>query len=165
MSSTFKPLEEEEEPIPDLSPPKQETTYGIGFRPSPTPEKVYPSSFHKLRSTLTFTQVITRDFAHTFSVRRKPVPITPPSGILRNDTAASLTPSTAGRLEGAGQAAQDRRKKRRLSTAFSEMNFSEGKGDKDEMEVELLCKGEEDKPKRFKRIKSRLSGWFGGKKE
>lgn len=116
-------------------------------------------------------QPVARDFGlnHNSSVRRKPVPKVIDAPTEASTTASDkdfpvIGTSDASYLLQAGNAAQAKRKKRRVSVAFSEILA--GLGDRKEGD----CvgggdqEGEDDevKPRRIKRLKSRLSGWFGG---
>jgi len=64
-------------------------------------------------------------------------------------------------LHQAGNAAQEKRKKRRVSVAFSEIlaSLSDKKDGEDGGEYRDRSEAEE-KPRRIKRVKTRISGWF-----
>ena len=69
----------------------------------------------------------------------------------------------------AGTAAQAKRKKRRVSIAFSEMlaglsDKKEGGTAEDDEQESREGEGQEARPRRIKRLKSCLSGWFGVQK-
>jgi hypothetical protein len=123
---------------------------------------------------VTREQPISRDFGlnHNSSVRRKPVPqtITTPSTtdlMTRDPVLAALEEAEAAQLHHAGNAAQTKRKKRKVSVAFSEIfaNLSDKKGGTDGGEGEEGVETD-DKPRRIKRMKTRISSWFvQGKKE